>query len=715
MGEGEHSESLAQRMENFTGDFQSKTADPGFDEKSFFSYFSTSEWVLFVFLLIAGLLLRWINLDYLPLHHDESIHAMFGQYFYDFPEIQYYKYDPEYHGPTLYMLLRPIFTAFGSNDIAARSPITILGSLMILVPLLFRRFFKPVTLLYLTAAIALSPTLVYWSRFLREDFIVILGMLMVLYGAVLAKPSARSFFILTGIALNWATKANVFVFLGILSGYLVFEFFFNHYILKRKDSLIRSVIDNISKYWIQFIGSFAFAAFVFTYIISSGYRHLEGIFNGLGLRGLQFMFLKPFHLGDVSWQAQWDDAMRHDVLLYWLGKHHIERIQGPFNFHLYELCWYELAFMCVFLIHFLFFYLRAGRKIQIIAASVWTCGIALVCYYNFSDVDLTQQAIWKFFKLKDVYDLAGLFILFSHAFFVSCHHLYRREFGLAFFGYYFTANFFSYSYLGEKVPWLSTYPLIAGFAYFALYFEDLWHERPLLNWNFYPQRRVFIFIGGLSFLLGLLFALDDGLAKNVRYFVVGLVLPAVALADIYLNFLSSCNLKVLSLLVLCIFNIRIAIITNFPGKDKELGYISQVHTTMEFRDLALLIRNNIEKEVFGSRPLVHVTGEASWPITWYFRGLPEYRFDNLTSEKRQQYAYIFDSWKDEKSAEVPEGFIARRVNLRGWWVPDFSQMTLKKFFNYAMNLEPWSGTGFTYVRLLTNKKVLPPGLKEGEE
>ena len=661
---------------------------------------------MFGLLLVAGLLLRWVQLDFLPLHHDESIHAMFGQYFYDFPEIQYYKYDPEYHGPTFYMLLRAMYVIFGASDFSARFPIAVLGSLLMLVPLVFRRYLAPVTTLFVTAFIALSPTLVYWSRFAREDYLIFLGMFLALYGATLAKPAARTWLVATGIAINWATKANVFVFLAILVGYLVFEFAYNRIVLKRNESLAGDMLRNMERYWVEAIAGIAGAAYLFCYLITSGFRHMEAIGYALGLRGLNFLFLKPFHAGDSRWLAQWQDAMRHDVLLYWYDKHATERITGPFNFHLYQLTWYELLFMALFALQIGIFIWRSGTLTKMVAGILWGIGIALFCYYHFLDAQITEIGIWKAFKLKGNLDLLGLFLLAPYAVLVTCHHLWRRERALAFFGYFFTASLFTYSYLGEKVPWLSSYPLLAGYAYFALYFQDAWNELPLRNWRNFPVRYVLLAIGAGSFILGILFAAEDVLRANASWFVVGLALPGLALMDSYRAFLGTCNLRALAMILLCVFNLRVAVMTSFPPKDKELGYISQVHTTIEFRDLALMIRENIEKQVFGFRPFVHVTGEASWPITWYFRGLPEYKFDALDMSKRDQYAYIFDTWKDDDT--VPEGFVSRRVNLRGWWVPDFSQMTLKKFLNYSVNLEPWSGTGYTYVRLLTNRKLLPP-------
>ncbi|RIL03107.1 MAG: hypothetical protein DCC75_13015, partial [Proteobacteria bacterium] len=35
---------------------------------------------------IVGLAMRWVYLDERPMHHDESLHAMFGKYFFDWPD-----------------------------------------------------------------------------------------------------------------------------------------------------------------------------------------------------------------------------------------------------------------------------------------------------------------------------------------------------------------------------------------------------------------------------------------------------------------------------------------------------------------------------------------------------------------------------------------------------------------------------------------------------
>jgi len=147
------------------------------EAKSWTGYFLAREWVAFGLFIAIGIILRWTMLDMRPYHHDESLHGMYGRYFYDFPNSNYYKYDPMLHGPMLYNCMRFIYAMFGDSLWAARTPVCVMGTLFMFVPFLYRAHLKRSTVLILTAAVALSPTLIYWSRFLREDFWVVSGML----------------------------------------------------------------------------------------------------------------------------------------------------------------------------------------------------------------------------------------------------------------------------------------------------------------------------------------------------------------------------------------------------------------------------------------------------------------------------------------------------------------------------------------------------------
>jgi hypothetical protein len=121
-------------------------------------------------------------------------------------------------------------------------------------------------------------------------------------------------------------------------------------------------------------------------------------------------------------------------------------------------------------------------------------------------------------------------------------------------------------------------------------------------------------------------------------------------------------------------------------------------------DFARLLVDDVLYERPMYRPKVLVAGDATWPLTWYFRHLrDEYKFTATPSEKLN-FTYIVQDYKEKpEPADIPEGYYAREINLRGWWVPDFTQMTLKKFLNVSVNHYPWSPSGFSKAMLLTAK------------
>lgn len=665
-------------------------------------YFKSSEWALFWLIATAGILLRWIDLDQKPYHHDESQHAMFGKYFYDFPELQYYKYIPMLHGPLLYNFMRLVYLCFGDSFVTARIPVALLGTLFIFTPLVFRRFMHPRTLLFLAAAIALSPTLIYWSRFIIHDFFVLAAQILTLYGVVQAKPKHKPLYILLGFTLQYCIKANVFVTLAIVLGYLFYEGIYLWYLNRRGydsfKAMGRLVRDNP---WATAIAA-AVSLVVFCYFYTSGFRYRAGMLDGLYRASIP----------------------------YWLEHHSIERIRGPFLHHFYVFCWYELAFVPLFLWHLMIFYRSAGRIAQRVAMlTVLVAAISAISYLGSTEQDLEKVQIWKFFKLKDPRDIFGLFLILIHPVIVTTVHLHRSERLLAFWGYLFTASFFSYSYLGEKVPWLSIYPLAAGFIYLALFFEKHFRVHPWRDVTNFEFARLCRFVGKILLVFGLVFVLEtiinlqvifstkvlgeflkifsaqglrwlflalrDAVWENFFYLGVGLALYLLWYVDRWIKYCGRCNALVLLTGFLAVISLRAAILTNFVYSGAETEYISQVHTTQEFHNIALRLRYEATTRLRAEPVKILGEGDSVWPITWYMVGVPDFKF-STSAEERKTFDYILQTY-DDNPTNIPEGFEKRKITLRGWWVPDFGQMTFKKFCNYAVNHIAWSPSGYTYL------------------
>jgi hypothetical protein len=67
----------------------SKSKESQSTTKTSGSYFTGTEWAFYATIIVVGLILRWTLLDMRPYHHDESLHGMYGRYFYDFPNANF--------------------------------------------------------------------------------------------------------------------------------------------------------------------------------------------------------------------------------------------------------------------------------------------------------------------------------------------------------------------------------------------------------------------------------------------------------------------------------------------------------------------------------------------------------------------------------------------------------------------------------------------------
>lgn len=114
---------------------------------------------------LAGAGLRLWDLGARALHHDESIHA---QWAYRLLQGDY-THSPIFHGPFYYHFQAAVFFVFGTNDYTSRLSAAFAGMGIVLLPLLLRPFLGRAGTFAAVALLAFSPTVVYYSRFLRED------------------------------------------------------------------------------------------------------------------------------------------------------------------------------------------------------------------------------------------------------------------------------------------------------------------------------------------------------------------------------------------------------------------------------------------------------------------------------------------------------------------------------------------------------------------
>lgn len=149
---------------------------------------STETWFILIFL--AGLIVRVIFPELKLLHHDEAIHAWFT---YDLITKGTYLYDPMYHGPLLYYLTGAAFLLFKDSDMIVRLLPAAFGAAIIpLFWVLYRHgWLSRNHALFAAVFFALSPSMVYFSRFLRHDIFQLFFTVLLLVAVLLYFDSGK--------------------------------------------------------------------------------------------------------------------------------------------------------------------------------------------------------------------------------------------------------------------------------------------------------------------------------------------------------------------------------------------------------------------------------------------------------------------------------------------------------------------------------------------
>lgn len=120
-------------------------------------------WALLVALALA---LRLADLGSRPFHHDESQVAYFvASYLHD----HNYRYDPLLHGPWMYMTGAATAAIAGVSDFSVRLAPALMGTVVVALPFFARRELGRVAAFAAAVTLTISPAMLYYSRFDRED------------------------------------------------------------------------------------------------------------------------------------------------------------------------------------------------------------------------------------------------------------------------------------------------------------------------------------------------------------------------------------------------------------------------------------------------------------------------------------------------------------------------------------------------------------------
>ena len=179
-------------------------------------------WEAAVFLAIAlgALALRLWELDGRTMHYDESLHV---HYAWRLANGEGYSHSPWMHGPFQMELTALIFRLFSDTDFTARLAYVLFGTALVFLPFFFRTHLGTTGAIVIAVLLALSPSLLYFSRFGRNEIIMSVWTvsLLLLLWRYLHEGKDRYLYMASAVlALMFATKETAYIVTVIFGGIL---------------------------------------------------------------------------------------------------------------------------------------------------------------------------------------------------------------------------------------------------------------------------------------------------------------------------------------------------------------------------------------------------------------------------------------------------------------------------------------------------------------
>ncbi len=187
----------------------------------------------FVGIFVVALGMRLWELGGRVMHYDEAIHVHFAWRLANSEGATLgwpwlfgtdYLHSPWMHGPFQIEMVAAIFTIFGDTEVTARLGFALFGAALVLLPYFLRDHLGRYGALLAALMLALSPALLYFSRFGRNDIIMVFfaSALLVLMWRYL-HGGRRTHLYLTAavLACMFAAKETVYLVVGVFGLLLI--------------------------------------------------------------------------------------------------------------------------------------------------------------------------------------------------------------------------------------------------------------------------------------------------------------------------------------------------------------------------------------------------------------------------------------------------------------------------------------------------------------
>ena len=654
--------------------------------------------------------MRLWDLGSRALHHDESLHAYFS---WELAEGRTFVHNPMMHGPLQFEANAGLFFLFGATDFTARILYVVAGVAIVALPYLLRSRLGRIGALAGAMMLAFSPSMLYYSRFARNDILMALwslGLVAFMWRYLDSGKNRYLYGSAALLALAYSSKESAYLVTAIMALFLGFT------VVQRGFDRVKKGLGRDRLYGVS-------PLIAAGRVLGAGWDELFGkdaVANAS--RPAAFLIL----IGTLTlplWSA-FVSLLQSEGSNLILAAANGPRIGAPSGGGVF------LAWLVVI----------ALALVSVYVGIRWRWGVwwraALIFYLIFIPMHTTfftncspwtgfsdcfggagsgfwqglgywivqqgeargNQPIYYYFIMTPLYEFLPLFLSALGAI-----YYWRRPDPLGrFLVYWALITFGLYTIASEKMPWLLVNISLPLIVLAGKFFGDLVGKLEPRRLRDPFVLAVAGWVVLLGFVLWRMALFGEGGTSNAAWLLIVLIASAGVL--IYTGFYLRSRVSprpfaamavVGVVAVLLVVSVRTGARAAYQNGDIPVEMIVYTQTSPDIPEIARLISNSSSGP---DKPKVTIdsTSGFQWPWAWYLRdiaqaGYPNYD-NNVPEAPPDAQVLVVHSRNDDDAAPVLQENFGEGVRVKHrWWFPEQSYrgLTLGKFVTSFGDRDSW--------------------------
>ena len=666
------------------------------------------EWTSYGVLLATAAGMRLWDLGSRAMHHDESLHSYYS---WQLSDGTGFVHNPMMHGPFQFEANAAIFFALGDSDYTSRLLYAVVGTALVILPFFFRGRLGRPGAIFVSAMLAFSPSLLYFSRFARNDILMAawtLGLVICIWRYMDEGRNRYLYISAALLALAFTTKETAYLVTAMFSLYLAFlvlPIFWtrisqNVEVKINETSPPAAIGRVVSTTWSYFQNGFKFSeldrpgAFLLILITLTLplWSAAVSIFQDTALlRWTNLTLVNPDGVSPIGAASGGGTVIAALVVISFAVLSIVAGAKWRWG------VWWRCA--VIFYTIWVLLYTTFLTNIAGIGSGVWQ---GLGYWIAQQDVARGSQPLYYYLVITPVYEFLPL--LFGGI--ASVYYVRKRDrFGM-FLAFWCVLTFLLYTLATEKMPWLLVNIAVPLIVISGRFLGELVES---IRWRVLIRSGAVLAIAGVPlFIIALwqlaFFEFNGAPAVEIPKFIGLLIgLGALAGGGVFLarrsgprNFISFAALPFA--LILMVLTIRAGVIASYRNGDTPVEMLVYTQTSPDITRLMKQFRKaGGEDGKPTSLPItIDQTSGFTWPWAWYLRGYERVDYPNYEGTPLEQppdtpVVLVHSQNQSDADLVLENDFTDAELIRHRWWFPEgtYRELTIGKIISGAVDRQTW--------------------------